>query len=231
MSEERNMSDPQADVEAAGAAAAGGVEQNASNVLFPDGGAGQAGQDAQTSQAAPNATPKVEENKADGDKSDGDKPPEDGKYDLKMPDGIELDGEMAKALAPDFKELGLSNAQAQKLVDKYIEVQRTKFQSQNEQWGETVSGWVTQAKEDKEIGGDRWDDTVTAGRLAVEKFGTPALREYLNASGGGNHPEVIRFMAKVGGLLKDDNPASGGGAGAVKAPEAAHILFSNDVKQ
>jgi len=158
-----------------------------------------------------------------------DKVPQDGKYDLKMPEGIEIDGELAGALAPEFKELGLSNAQAQKLVDKYIEAQSKSMEASAEKWGETVSNWIEEAKSDKEIGGVKWDETVTTGRLAVEKFGTPALREYLNSSGGGNHPEMIRFMAKVGALLKEDNPAAGGVAGAPRLDDPAHILFSKDV--
>lgn len=157
-----------------------------------------------------------------------DKVPEDGKYDLKMPDGVDLDTELADALGSDFKELGLTNAQAQKLVDKYIEVQQGRAQKQGETWAETISGWVDTAKSDKEIGGDKWDGTVTNARRAVETIGTPALKEYLNASGGGNHPELIRFMAKVGAMIREDNPASGGAEGAGKPAEAAHILFPTD---
>jgi len=155
----------------------------------------------------------------------------EGDYDLKMPEGVEADGELAAALSGEFKELGLSNAQAQRLVDKYIEAQTKRMESQGEKWGETVSGWIDEAKRDQEIGGARWDETVSAGRLAVSTFGTPALRDYLNASGGGNHPEIIRFMAKVGSLLGEDRLAGGGAVGAGKPTEAAHILFGNDVKQ
>jgi len=172
------------------------------NILFPNDKA-----DGEGKQPENKPDDGKEPDKGKDDAKTGDKVPEDGKYDLKMPEGIPFDEEMAKALAPDFKELGLSNAQAQKLVDKYIEVQSKRMSEQSEKWGETINSWIDEAKTDKEIGGDKWDATVSQGRRAVEQFGTPALREYLNASGGGNHPEMIRFMAKVGALLKEDNPA------------------------
>ena len=42
---------------------------------------------------------------------------------------------------------------------------------------------------------------VAQGALA--RFGTPGLRAFLTESGGGNHPEVIRFMARVGNAIAE----------------------------
>lgn len=156
------------------------------------------------------------------------KVPEDGKYTLTMPDGVELDAELADALGPEFKDLGLTHAQAQKLVDKYIAIQSKRAGEQSEGFAKTVAGWADTAKKDAEIGGDKWDATVQVAQRAVNALGTPALKEYLNASGGGNHPEVIRFMAKAGALIAEDNPASGGAEGRGKPAEAAYTLFPTD---
>lgn len=177
-----------------------------------------------------NAAAKAEHDKtkpATDDKAD--KVPEDGKYDLKMPDGVELDAELAEALGPEFKDLGLTNAQAQKLVDKYIGIQQARAAKQSEEFGNLVTGWAETAKKDPEIGGDKWDASVLAARRAVDQLGTPALKEYLNASGGGNHPELIRFMAKAGAMIQEDNPASGGAGGKGQPVDPAHVIFANDV--
>ncbi len=88
--------------------------------------------------------------------------------------------------------------------------------------------WADDAKADKEIGGDKWTGTVSDAQRAINKLGTPALKEYLNASGGGNHPELIRILAKAGALLKEDNPPNDGGQGSGKPAETAHLLFPND---
>ena len=156
------------------------------------------------------------------------KVPEDGKYTLTMPDGVELDGELAEALGPEFKELGLTHAQAQKLVDKYIGIQQARAGKQSEEFGATIAGWADTAKKDPEIGGTKWDGTVQTAQRAVKALGNDALRDYLNASGAGNHPEVIRFMAKAGALIAEDNPASGGAEGKGKPAEAAYTLFPTD---
>lgn len=214
--------------------AGGGEEKaDAGTILFPDEGKGEGddkGDGKGGEEKKPDDPAGSEKKEGDDGKKDdlADKVPEGGKYDLKMPEGIELDEEMASALGPEFAELKLTNAQAQKLVDKYIEIQQARAQKQGEMWAETVTGWADQAKKDPEIGGAKWDETVSSATRAVNALGTPALKEYLNASGGGNHPELIRFMAKVGAMVKEDNPATGGAEGAGKPADAAHILFPND---
>jgi hypothetical protein len=182
---------------------------------------------------AENAAAKVEHDKTKpAEKSDAEKErdtvPEDGVYKLTMPEGVELDAEMATALGADFKELGLTHAQAQKLTDKYIATMQARETGKLQQWGERIQGWADTAKKDPEIGGAKWDATVADAQRAIKALGTPELKDYLNASGGGNHPELIRVLAKAGALIKEDSPA-GGGDGKGRPAEAAHVLFPNDV--
>lgn len=199
--------------------------------------------------AEENAAAKAEHDKtkpAAGDdknkNADADKVPADGKYALTMPDGVELDTDLADALGPEFKSLNLTNAQAQKLVDKYIEVQTKRATDSagkpETQWSAaaynyfkdngTPDTWADKAKADPEIGGGKWDASVASATRAIAALGDADLKNYLNASGGGNHPSLIRFMAKVGSMIKEDNPANGGAEGAGKPVEAAHVLFPND---
>lgn len=178
-----------------------------------------------------NAAAKAEHDKTKpADKSDDplDKVPDDGKYTLTMPEGVQLDQELLDELSPEFKAAGLTSRQAQALTDKFIAKQTERAKQQGETWGKTVAGWVDTAKKDPEIGGPKWDASVSDARRALNTLGTPALREYLEASGGGNHPELIRVFAKVGATLKEDNPAAGGAGGAGRPAESAHRLFPND---
>lgn len=231
---------------------AGGEAGAAESVLFPKEGEAQADPPAGDAQAdgvsgdwkeyEPDPAKSDEENaaaKAEHDKTKpaaddkgkddpADKVPDDGKYTLTMPEGIELDAELADALGPDFKELGLTNRQAQRLADKFIAIQTARATKQGETWAGTVAKWVDDAKADKEIGGAKWDATVSNATRAVKTLGTPELKDYLEATGGGNHPELIRFMAKVGAMIKEDDPANGGAGGAGKPADPAHLLFPND---
>lgn len=155
--------------------------------------------------------------------------PEDGKYTLKMPEGVEVDSELLDAIAPKLKAKGYTHRETQELVDDFIKTQQARGAKQGEAWSQTISKWAEDAKADKEIGGQNWSGTVTNAQRVINQFSTPALKEYLNATGGGNHPEMIRFMAKVGAVIKEDNPATGGAEGASKPAEAAYRLFPNDV--
>lgn len=154
--------------------------------------------------------------------------PDDGKYSLTMPDGVEVDHELLDAMGSDFKELGLTNGQAQKLADKFIETQSRRGAAQAENWANRVQGWADEARRDRDIGGHKWQGTVSSAQRALSTLGTPALREYLNVSGGGNHPELIRIFAKVGSMIREDNPPTGGADGGGRKAETAHLLFPND---
>lgn len=169
-----------------------------------------------------------------GDQNDdqGDDPldtvPEDGTYALTMPEGVEVDQQLLDALSPDFKEMGLTTKQAQTLADKFIAAQQAKAEAQAGQFAETVAGWADQAKKDPEIGGAKWDGTVKNATTIVSRFGSPALKEFLNSSGAGNHPEMIRFMAKVGAVIGEDNPAISENPGRMQAKDTASILYPDD---
>jgi antitoxin component HigA of HigAB toxin-antitoxin module len=198
---------------------------------------------------AENATAKAEHDKtkpADDKSKDAAKlaeVPEDGKYTVTMPEGIELDQERMDALGPVLAKHKLSHAAVQEIMDAEIKLQQKRaddYASKPEgQWSMaahqyftkhgTPDKWVDVAKADKAMGGDNWAATEKAAVRAINHIGTPALKEYLTESGGGNHPELIRAFAKVGGMIKEDVPPTGGAEGQGKPTDAASILFPNDV--
>lgn len=154
--------------------------------------------------------------------------PEDGVYNLTMPDGVELDTDLLAVIAPTLKELNMSHGNAQALVDKFIEGQQAKAEAATKQWGETVTGWLDTAKKDPEMGGAKWDETARNASSVVSRFGTPELKEYLEASGAGNHPEVIRLMAKVGSMIAEDNPAISENPGGGTDADASVRMYPAD---
>ncbi|WP_347299399.1 hypothetical protein [Clostridium perfringens] len=146
------------------------------------------------------------------------KPAAPEKYEFTPPEGQELDANALAVFEPIAKELGLSQEQAQKLVDIYPQIQ----QQQAEAWSKQVADWSEQVKADKEIGGDKFNASVGAAQRALDQFGNTELREYLNASGLGNHPALVRFCAKVGKAMAEDTfvvPNQGG------QRSAADILY------
>ncbi|MFV8917572.1 peptidase [Serratia fonticola] len=192
----------------------------------PDGGDGGGAAPAGTEPAPasdPAKEPEVdkagEKDKAKEPEKKDEKPVVPEKYEFKAPEGVEqLDPQALAVFEPIAKELGLSQEQAQKLVDIYPQIQ----QQQAEAWSKQVTDWGDQVKADKEIGGDKLTASVGQAQKALDQFGTPALREYLEQSGLGNHPELVRAFAKVGKMMSEDKiivPNQGG------QRSAADILY------
>lgn len=155
--------------------------------------------------------------------------PADGVYDIRLPEGVEMDAELLAAISPDLGDLAITNGQAEKLAATFTTAITAKATKAAEAWAATVSGWADTAKADPEIGGVKWDQTVKDAHRAIGQFGSPALREYLLHSGGGNNPEMIRAWSKVGAAIGEDNPAGGDPPGKPDTPaDKAAVLYPND---
>ena len=155
--------------------------------------------------AAPASPPSGDDAKAKGASADDKGKPGDAavvpeKYEFTMPEGIELDGKAADEFSAIAKELKLSQADAQRIADVAAKMQ----QKQAETHVQTVKGWAEECKSDKEFGGDNLQQNLSVARKAIDAFGSPALKNLLNTSGLGNHPEVVRFAYKAGLAISED---------------------------
>lgn len=142
-------------------------------------------------------------------------------YELQMPEGIELDKASAEEFTTIAKELKLDQAAAQKLAD----IAAKQAQRQVEAHTKLVESWVESVKADKDIGGDKLEENLGIARKALDTFGTPELRDVLNASGLGNHPEVIKAFVKAGKAISEDKFVAGAPKGSDTDP--ARKLFPN----
>lgn len=126
-------------------------------------------------------------------------------YEFKMPEGIELDQDAAQEFTAWAKEQGLKPEQAQKVAD----IGAKMMQKQAEMHAQTVSAWVEQVRADKEIGGDKLEENLAYARAAIDAFGSPELKEILNASGLGNHPAVVKAFIQAGKRIAPDTFVAG----------------------
>ncbi len=168
--------------------------------------------------------PKGEEPKGEEPKGEETGAPE--KYeDFKVLEGRELDAEGLKEFHEIAKDLDLSQEQAQKLVDfqaKFAEAQDKQVAGT---WAKMRTDWLNESKADAEIGGQKYDESIELAKKGLDKFGTPKLRELFDTFGIGNHPEVIRAWAHVGGSLGEDGITPGGGSGG-ETKTLAERIFS-----
>lgn len=206
------------------------------NEQLPDGGAAPAASepaapaaDAPQPAADPADNPPVDGD--DTDKPDADKPdgkeeqkPEGApeKYEFKAGEGIELDSAAMADFEPVARELNLTNEQAQKLVDVYPKILAGVQQRQVEAWQKQTEGWAESVKADKEFGGDKLTANLGAAQRALDQFGNPELREYLESTGLGNHPELVKAFIKVGKAMSEDGVITGKESGQRSAAEVLY---------
>lgn len=143
-------------------------------------------------------------------------------YDLKMPEGVELDQAATTEFTAIAKELKLDQAAAQKLAD----IGAKMAQRQAEAHAQLVETWTEQVKTDKEIGGDKLAENLGVARKAIDTFGSPELKALLNSTGLGNHPEVVKLAFKVGKAISEDGFVSGSPKGNT-TNDPAKKLFPN----
>ncbi|MGK3191268.1 peptidase [Enterobacter soli] len=154
---------------------------------------------------------------ADGEKSadksdDKEQKPEGApeKYEFTAGEGQELDTAALEQFEPIARELNLTNEQAQKLVDAYPKILAGVQQRQAEVWQAQTEQWAADVKADKEIGGDKLTANLSAAQRALEQFGNPELKEYLDSTGLGNHPALVKAFIKVGKAMSEDKVVTGG---------------------
>lgn len=126
-----------------------------------------------------------------------------------MPEGFEKDPQVFDALADASRELDLTQDKAQKLVNHVLPVLHRRAE---EQQAETHDKWIAEVKADPEIGGQRLDENLGIAKRAVVAFASDGMQELLNGPLG-SHPEVVRFLVKVGQTVSEDQFVSGGQAG------------------
>lgn len=142
-------------------------------------------------------------------------------YTFEMPEGIELDKSGAEEFTAIAKELKLPPDAAKKLVG--LEVKR--IQAQQEAHTKLVESWAEQVKADKELGGEKLQENLAVARKAIDTFGTPELKDLLNTTGMGNHPEVVKLAYKIGKAISEDGFVRGQPKGAATESDLAKSLF------
>ncbi len=68
------------------------------------------------------------------------------------------------------------------------------------------TAWAHATKADPEIGGRNLAQSLQDARYGLDRFGDPELYDYLDDSGLGNHPEVIRMFKRAGAYARKERP-------------------------
>jgi hypothetical protein len=158
--------------------------------------------------------------------------------DFKVPEGFTLDQEAANDFGALAKKGNLSQAYAQELVDFYIKQQQQMNNAPAEHYEAKQQEWKDAISSDPEIGGSKWNDTrASIGRL-FDSLGdaslTDAFRQAMDYTGAGNHPGVVKFLARIAQRLTEGGPVRGSGPSldgmrrpGEGRPSAAQAIYPN----
>lgn len=151
---------------------------------------------------------------------------------LKLPDGLAAADQ--KQLLETFQsigtELGLDSAKTQGLLDRYVSLEQTRAKAADDAFVAQDAKWSAELKADPDIGGPKWNESISHVRRALREFGGTEAANLLHAAGLGNHPVLVRAFAKIGRALADDTVSgtsqSAGGAGGERKP-IHELLYTN----
>lgn len=141
-----------------------------------------------------------------------------------MPQGFDP-GDYAERFSEVAGELNLKGEAAEKLLHFWAEVARDVEEGRSDAWREARKGWARETMKDAEIGGQNLNVSVSLAAKAVNSFGTEGLKEVFRVTGLGNHPEVVRFMARVGRALAEDSFHGGAYGSDGGAKSAAELIY------
>lgn len=171
------------------------------------------------------------EGDADADKAEGgdDAKPDEGDFDIALPDGAVPDVEAMGILKGIAKETGLSKEQAQQLADAHMNAMRRYDEQRISSGLATIEKWENEIKAHPEFGGANLEKNTEAARLMIQKYGSPRLRQEFSEMGVLSHPEFAFMLMRMSRDLSEGESIGGSGQ-AMPEKGMADILFGDDVK-
>jgi hypothetical protein len=141
--------------------------------------------------------------------------------DFSAPDGYTIDPKVIESATPIFKELGLSQESAQKLVDFHTQQMLAAAKGPQDAYEAMRSDWQAKVKSDpdlaKAVNGDKTGlDAVKLdiGR-ALAAVGDAKLvadfKEAMNTTGVGDHPAFVKTLWRLASFVTEGKHVSGSG--------------------
>lgn len=161
-------------------------------------------------------------------------------YSFTAPEGGELNQAMIDKATPIFKELGLAQEPAQKLVDLFNAYSKDQSDLAIKAVNEMRANWREQVNRDPVMSGRLEQVTADVGRLKDSIFGTDkASREVFDAAmtitGAGDHPAIVKAWWKAAQMVNEGTHVSGSGPSALgqrapgtnARPSMAQAMYPN----
>lgn len=182
--------------------------------ILGNAGGGDKTTDGNTNNGDPNAKPDANANAVadggmkDGQNNDANKPkgaPE--KYEaFKLPDGITINAEVEKEFVALAKELNIPQDKAQALIDIQVKASKRVDEESKQVFENLKKEWTEKTL--KDLGSEK-DKSLAYAAKFLDKVGDKDLRKFLDESGLGNHPSLVKAFIEAGKLMAEDSFVEG----------------------
>lgn len=139
-------------------------------------------------------------------------PPAEIKYEIKPPEGVQIDPDLVPALAPALKKAGLNNEQLQTVAESFLAFQK-------DLPAKILARDLDITSKDPVLGGMRYAQTLKEVNIALDAFGDPEFKKFVAMAGIANRLEFVRVFQRIGEAMAKagDSPSRG-------EPDAAPAL-------
>lgn len=151
---------------------------------------------------------------------------------IKLPEGFTAHEPTLGAFIETMNDTTLSReALAQKLVDIQVGMMQEASEAGAKAWNDLQDTWKQEAEKLPDFGGPKLQPTLNSISRLISEFGGDAaaqtgLREAMDLTGAGNHPQVIAFLGRIANkLVKEGSPVTGSPQAGREAQSVAQRLF------
>lgn len=145
--------------------------------------------------------------------------------DFSFPEGITIDpGAMA-----EFSELAKADGLSQESAQKYVDLQTKLVQGHTDSMvatlEQTSETWKQEVLANDLFKGDAGAENLKVASEAIKKLGGEKFSEYLETTGLGNHPEMVKLGFEISKLINEDTLVNSGSPGGNKSGSFESALY------
>lgn len=149
----------------------------------------------------------------------------DADYSLKAPESPFINEAVMKTYTDAAQKLKLPKEAAQGLLDQALPA----FEAQqNKLIQDTRKAWKDSITTDKEVGGERFEQSRRAVGRVLRAYGNQELRAWLDDTGVGDNPHLFKLLVKFANAIGEERTDIGARTAPRQRATPADVLYGSE---
>ena len=115
-------------------------------------------------------------------------------------------------------------------MDKIVDFGKKIVEKQQAEFDGLKKEWVQELKDDKEFGGEKYNETVTKAQAILKRFFDYDTAVFLAAFGVGDNPSMAKGLARLYDALGEDKSPNVGPGNIGEEKSLADVMYPNQGK-